>query len=48
MSVESVKEYLRSFHSDDRVMEFTASSATVPLAAAALCYIARMILGIFF
>ena len=36
MSVESVKEYLRSFHSDDRVMEFTVSSATVPLAAAAL------------
>ncbi|MCR5174216.1 MAG: YbaK/EbsC family protein [Oscillospiraceae bacterium] len=36
MSVESVREYLRSFGADSRVLEFTVSSATVPLAAAAL------------
>ncbi len=36
MSVGSVREYLKTFGADDRVLEFTVSSATVPLAAAAL------------
>ena len=36
MSVRSVKEYLRSYGAEDRVLEFSVSSATVPLAAAAL------------
>ena len=36
MSVESVRDYLKSFAADDRILEFTVSSATVPLAAAAL------------
>ena len=36
MSVESVKGYLKQFGLDDRVMEFTQSSATVALAAKAL------------
>ncbi len=36
MSVESVKGYLKQFGLDDRVMEFTQSSATVALAAEAL------------
>ena len=36
MSVGSVREYLKSFNADDRILEFTVSSATVPLAAAAL------------
>lgn len=36
MSVGSVRDYLKSFGADDRILEFTVSSATVPLAAAAL------------
>ncbi|MDR1604492.1 MAG: YbaK/EbsC family protein [Gracilibacteraceae bacterium] len=36
MSVTAVKEYFRAFGLADRVMEFTVSSATVELAAAAL------------
>ncbi len=36
MSVETVKEYLAGFGLADRVTEFTVSSATVALAAAAL------------
>ena len=36
MSVEHVREYLRRFDAQDRVMEFEVSSATVELAAQAL------------
>jgi prolyl-tRNA editing enzyme YbaK/EbsC (Cys-tRNA(Pro) deacylase) len=36
MSVESVKEYLKKFGMEDKVMEFEDSSATVELAAQAL------------
>lgn len=36
MSVESVKEYLKKFGADSRVMEFEESSATVELAAQAV------------
>ena len=36
MSVERVKEYLKRFGLDGRVIEFTVSSATVALAAEAL------------
>ena len=36
MSVESVKKYLREFGFEDRVREFTESSATVELAAVAV------------
>ena len=36
MSIENVKEYLKSFGLDGRVREFDVSSATVELAAAAL------------
>lgn len=36
MSVRSVREYLKQFALDGRVMEFAVSSATVELAAAAL------------
>ena len=36
MSVEHVREYLRQFDAQDRVMEFEVSSATVELAAQAL------------
>ena len=36
MSVGSVRDYLKSFGADDRILEFTVSSATFPLAAAAL------------
>lgn len=36
MSVAAVKEYLKQFNMDERVLEFDASSATVELAAAAL------------
>ena len=36
MSVETVKEYLKQFGADERVLEFDASSATVELAAAVL------------
>ena len=35
MSVEKVRNYLRTFGMDDRVMEFEVSSATVELAAKA-------------
>lgn len=45
MSVETVKEYLKSFHLEDRIQEFSVSSATVELAAQALdcepCRIAK-------
>src|SRR5665647_2113599 len=36
MSVESVKEYLKKFGIEDKVMEFEDSSATVELAAQAV------------
>ena len=36
MSVAVVKEYLKAYELDDRVQEFTVSSATVELAAQAL------------
>ena len=36
MSVESVRNYLKQFQLDDKVEEFTESSATVELAAQAL------------
>ena len=36
MSVETVREYLKQFALDGRLMEFECSSATVELAAAAL------------
>ena len=36
MSVDHVREYLRQFGAEDRVLEFDVSSATVELAAAAL------------
>ena len=36
MSVEKVKEYLKQFGADRRVMEFAESSATVELAAQAI------------
>lgn len=36
MSVQQVKEYLKQFDADSRVLEFDVSSATVELAAAAL------------
>lgn len=36
MSVETVKEYLKQFGVEDKVMEFEVSSATVELAAQAL------------
>lgn len=36
MSVESVREYLRAFGVENRVQEFSESSATVELAAAVL------------
>lgn len=36
MSIEAVKEYLRRFQKDGDVIEFDVSTATVPLAAAAL------------
>jgi len=43
MSVEKVKEYLKKFGVDDRVMEFAQSSATVELAAEAVgCEPARI------
>lgn len=35
-SIERVREYLRTFDAEDRVQEFTVSSATVELAAQAL------------
>ncbi|MBR6951129.1 MAG: YbaK/EbsC family protein [Oscillospiraceae bacterium] len=36
MSVGSVRDYLKSFGAQNRILEFSVSSATVPLAAAAL------------
>lgn len=36
MSVEAVRNYLRQFHAESRVIEFDVSSATVALAAQAL------------
>lgn len=36
MSVETVKEYLKKFQLDERVLVFSQSSATVELAAQAL------------
>ena len=36
MSVDHVREYLKQFGAEDRVLEFTVSSATVELAAQAL------------
>ena len=36
MAIEKVKEYFKTVGIDDRVLEFTVSSATVELAAAAL------------
>lgn len=45
MSIDKVKEYLRRFGAENRVMEFDVSSATVELAAQALdcepCRIAK-------
>ena len=45
MSIAHVREYLKQFGADQRVMEFTVSSATVELAAQALncepCRIAK-------
>lgn len=37
MAIEKVKEYFKQFGIADRVQEFTVSSATVELAAQALC-----------
>lgn len=36
MAIEKVREYLAGFNADDRILEFTVSSATVELAAEAL------------
>lgn len=36
MSIERVKEYFRTYHMEDKVLEFQVSSATVELAAQAL------------
>ena len=36
MSIETVREYLKEFNLDDRIIEFSVSSATVELAAEAL------------
>lgn len=36
MSIEKVKEYFRAYGMEDRIQEFSVSSATVELAAAAL------------
>jgi prolyl-tRNA editing enzyme YbaK/EbsC (Cys-tRNA(Pro) deacylase) len=45
MAIEKVKEYFKQFGIEDRIQEFTVSSATVELAAAALgcepCRIAK-------
>ena len=43
MSVESVRNYLKQFHLDEKVEEFTESSATVELAAHAAGVIPAMI-----
>ena len=43
MSIEIVREYLKQFQADDRIMEFETSSATVELAAEAVgCIPARI------
>ncbi|MBQ7542018.1 MAG: hypothetical protein IJT44_06995 [Clostridia bacterium] len=36
MSIETVRDYFRPLGMEDRVREFSVSSATVPLAAEAL------------
>ena len=36
MSIEVAREYLKQFHAEDRILEFSASSATVELAALAV------------
>lgn len=45
MSIEKVREYLKGFGADEKIMEFSVSSATVELAAKALgcepCQIAK-------
>lgn len=45
MSIEKVREYLRAYNMESRIQEFSVSSATVELAAAALgcegCRIAK-------
>ena len=45
MSISHVKDYLRGFGMEDRILEFDSSSATVELAAAAIgcepCRIAK-------
>ena len=38
MAVEKVKEYLRTYHMEERILEFDVSSATVELAAQAVGY----------
>lgn len=43
MSIEIVRDYLKQFHVEDRIMEFSVSSATVQLAAEAVgCIPARI------
>ena len=43
MSIEIVREYLKQFQADDRILEFATSSATVELAAQAVgCIPARI------
>ena len=43
MSIETVRTYFAAYHIEDRIREFTSSSATVELAAAALgCEPARI------
>lgn len=43
MAIEKVREYLKQFNADDRILEFDVSSATVELAALALnCEPARI------
>ena len=36
MAVEKVREYLKEYHMEDRILEFDVSSATVELAAQAV------------
>ena len=36
MSIEKVREYMKQFGMEDKILEFDVSSATVPLAAQAL------------
>lgn len=36
MAVEKVREYLKEYHMQDRILEFDVSSATVELAAQAV------------